>query len=178
MGSQTEPSLTSKLTDSTSKVVTESIYNRRLASKYASASYTELVPELLPRLTPLSPTNGSFPPVIPFPPTPHLTRRHSFSNLPLLSVVIDIPLPDQTEEEIQSISRPSSPTNDIEDYVQAQDELEYSVTAATLTAMEKEELNKGEGIGAFSSEPLKVDGGVALVEESVEEHVPDVMTQF
>lgn len=178
MGSQTEPSITSKVTETTPRTASGTIRSRRLASKYPAASYPEIIPELPLLLTPLSPTNGSFPPVIPFPPTPHLTRRHSFSNLPRLSVVIDIPLPLQTDEEIQSTSRLSSPTNDMEDYAQAVADLESSVTAATLTDMEAEELNRGEGIGAFGSEPLKVDGGVALVEESVEEHIPDVMTQF
>src|SRR5947207_1846254 len=50
------------------------------------------------RQTPLSPTNGSFPPEIPFPPSPTLTRRYSFDVLP------NVPLPEQTEEEIEDIT--------------------------------------------------------------------------
>lgn len=175
------------------------ISNRRKASKHP------LEPELPEiRLTPLSPTNGSFPPEIPYPPSPTLARRHSFNLFPGLSMVMDIPLPEQTEEEIQSISRLSSLTNDIEHVRFAGGQ--NSSTAATagdsrlskqsgsstateevditdiptspMTAMEQEEATNGEGIGAFGREPLQVNGGVALLEDSVENHVPDIMTQY
>ncbi|KAH0441440.1 hypothetical protein CcaCcLH18_02003 [Colletotrichum camelliae] len=46
-------------------------------------------------------------------------------------------------------------------------------TAEITTAMEEHEKEEGK----FSAQPLKVQNGVAMLEESVELHVPDVMTQ-
>jgi hypothetical protein len=43
-----------------------------------------------------------------------------------------------------------------------------------LTPMEKDELEEGR----FGSRPLEVDGGVAVLEESVELHSADVITQY
>lgn len=47
-------------------------------------------------------------------------------------------------------------------------------TTSPLTAMETGELIQGE----FGSAPLEVKDGVAMSEESVELHVPDIITQF
>jgi len=60
-----------------------------------------------------------------------------------------VPLPEQTQEELAMISAP-------------------------LTPMEELELDKG----VFGSAPLEVNGGVAVMEESVELRVADVVTQF
>jgi hypothetical protein len=60
-----------------------------------------------------------------------------------------IPLPKQTQEEIV-------------------------MTGAPLTPMEELEL----GNGMFGSAPLEVNGGVAVMEESVDFRVADVVTQF
>jgi hypothetical protein len=46
--------------------------------------------------------------------------------------------------------------------------------SAPLTPMEELELGKG----VFGSAPLEVNGGVAVMEESVELRVADVVTQF
>ncbi|KAE9581840.1 hypothetical protein CGCF415_v004209 [Colletotrichum fructicola] len=48
-----------------------------------------------------------------------------------------------------------------------------NTTADITTAMEEHEKEEGK----FSAQPLKVQNGVAMLEESVELHVPDVMTQ-
>jgi hypothetical protein len=60
-----------------------------------------------------------------------------------------IPLPPQTAEEISAIEAP-------------------------LTPMEEHEKNDG----MFGSQPLEVIDGVAMMEESVELHVADLLTQF
>lgn len=60
-----------------------------------------------------------------------------------------IPLPEQTQEEID-------------------------VTDAPLTPMEELELDSG----VFGSAPLEVNGGVAVTEESVDFRVADVVTQL
>ena len=49
-----------------------------------------------------------------------------------------------------------------------------NITSSPLTAMETGELVQGE----FGSAPLEVKDGVAVMEESVELHVPDIITQF
>jgi hypothetical protein len=60
-----------------------------------------------------------------------------------------VPLPEQTQEEI-------------------------TLTGAPLTPMEELELNNG----VFGSAPLEVHDGVAVMEESVDFRVADVVTQF
>jgi hypothetical protein len=60
-----------------------------------------------------------------------------------------IPLPEQTQEEIDVIDAP-------------------------LTPMEELELDSG----VFGSAPLEVNGGVAVTEESVDFRVADVVTQL
>jgi hypothetical protein len=60
-----------------------------------------------------------------------------------------VPLPEQTQDEIV-------------------------MTGAPLTPMEELELKDG----VFSSAPLEVSGGVAVMEESVGLRVADVVTQF
>jgi hypothetical protein len=60
-----------------------------------------------------------------------------------------IPLPEQTQEEID-------------------------LTDAPLTPMEELELDSG----VFGSAPLEVNGGVAMTEESVDFRVADVVTQL
>ncbi|KAE9370370.1 hypothetical protein N431DRAFT_509478 [Stipitochalara longipes BDJ] len=60
-----------------------------------------------------------------------------------------VPLPEQTQEEI-------------------------ALTGAPLTPMEELELNNG----VFGSDPLEVHDGVAVMEESVDFRVADVVTQF
>jgi hypothetical protein len=55
---------------------------------------------------------------------------------------------------------------------QAQDEID--VTDAPLTPMEELELENG----VFGRAPLEVNGGVAVMEESVDFRVADVVTQF
>jgi hypothetical protein len=60
-----------------------------------------------------------------------------------------IPLPEQTQEEI-------------------------AMTDAPLTPMEELELDNG----VFGSAPLEVNGGAAVMEESVDFRVADVVTQF
>ena len=59
-----------------------------------------------------------------------------------------IPLPPQTSEELASMSGP-------------------------LTPMEENELH-----GSFGSAPLEVHHGVAVTEEAVELHVPDLITHI
>lgn len=201
----------------------------------SSTSLPSLVPQTPLVETPLSPTNGSFPPDFPFPPSPVPGRRHSFTMLPRLSMVGNIPLPEQTEEEIESISGPSSVVGD-EDYQNegnggessavstpewGDDEIQDAKliyqplpsinfsddniqdlsflfqpsspitsgsdtendenqgrTCSSITEMEEEEASAGEGVGAFHAEPLVLKNGVAVLEESVEEHEADVITQF
>ncbi|KUJ22015.1 uncharacterized protein LY89DRAFT_681353 [Mollisia scopiformis] len=191
-GPQSDPS------SSQSQVITSPSTGTASRGLPTSLSMPNFVPEVPARMTPLSPTNGSFPPPtpywsdIPFPPTPTLTRlRPPFRPI---SGVLNIPLPTQTDEEIETISRPGSCPNDSEAGVQmdvaaAAEEEEDSDTAystapedgselTVLTPMEEAELTNGEGIGSFSSEPLEVEGGVAVLEESVEDHIPDVITQY
>jgi hypothetical protein len=60
-----------------------------------------------------------------------------------------LPLPPQTAEEISAIEAP-------------------------LTPMEEHEKSDG----TFGSGPLEVIDGVAMMEESVELHVADLVTQF
>lgn len=60
-----------------------------------------------------------------------------------------VPLPEQTQEEI-------------------------AMTGAPLTPMEELELENG----VFGRAPLEVSGGVAVMEESVDFRVADVVTQF
>jgi hypothetical protein len=60
-----------------------------------------------------------------------------------------IPLPEQTQEEIDVIDAP-------------------------LTPMEELELDSG----VFGNAPLEVNGGVAVTEESVDFRVADVVTQL
>ncbi|KAE8450948.1 hypothetical protein EG329_005388 [Mollisiaceae sp. DMI_Dod_QoI] len=154
--SQSQSSSDSQVT--TSPDTTKLVYQPTVVASFASTSLPSLVPEVQPSLleTPLSPTNGSFPPTVPFPPSPVPGRRHSFDLLPRLSLVMDIPLPEQTEEEIETIVCPGS----------------------SLTAMEEKEMKNGEGVGAFGSGPLEVENGVAFLEESVEDHTADVITQY
>jgi len=101
-----------------------------------------------------TPVPSIFGPANPFsdayirPKTPHLTHNPSSSSL-RLAVETLLPLPTDDENEIPS-----------EEWA--------------LTPMEKDEL---EG-GRFGSRPLEVDGGVAVLEESVELHSADVITQY
>ncbi|CZR57237.1 uncharacterized protein PAC_07127 [Phialocephala subalpina] len=165
----------------------------------ASTSLPSLVPVAPLLETPLSPTNGSFPPDVPFPPSPVPGRRHSFTLLPRLSVVGNIPLPAQTDEEIESISGPSSVVGDddyqkdggsssvvtdTEDDIQdltvspntdmEQDDVQTG-TVLPITDMEEEEAIAGEGVGAFHADALKLKNGIAVLEESIEQHEADVI---
>lgn len=47
-----------------------------------------------------------------------------------------------------------------------------------ITNMGEEETSASEGVGAFHKEPLVLKNGVAVLEESVEEHEADVVTQY
>jgi hypothetical protein len=50
---------------------------------------------------------------------------------------------------------------------------ELDIISAPLTSMEQDELR-----GKFAKEPLEVQDGVAVLEESLQLHLPDVITQF
>ena len=97
-----------------------------------------------------TPTQDTIPKLPPIPPS---SRRHSTSSsssfTPKLKLACLIPLPPQTAEEISSIEAP-------------------------LTPMEEHEKNDG----TFGSGPLEVIDGVAVMEESVELHFADLVTQF
>ncbi|KAF2994558.1 hypothetical protein E8E14_002664 [Neopestalotiopsis sp. 37M] len=56
----------------------------------------------------------------------------------------------------------------------AQTQQEEMMLSENLTQMEEEEIQEGR----FHKTPLEVATGIAVLEESVEMHVPDVMTQF
>lgn len=52
--------------------------------------------------------------------------------------------------------------------------LQSAEELTTLTPMEKNEIDDG----SFGSEPLEVNHGIAVTEEAVGLHVPDLITQF
>lgn len=155
-------------------------------------------------------------------------------------MVGNIPLPEQTDEEIENISDPSSVMGDDEyqkdggsgsgsgsssaavshigddeivdlttfysprspdKYVQHDDGEILDLTSfyspvpitdseeddvrvggsepvSPITDMEEEEVSAGEGVGVFYTEPLVLKNGVAVLEESVEEHEAHVITQY
>ena len=85
----------------------------------------------------------------PLPPRPLLTHRNSST----LRLALDTPLPHQTDEEVEIMTEEAH---------------------RPLTPMEKDEFEEGR----FGSLPLEVGDGVAVLEESVELHDADVITQY
>ncbi len=69
-----------------------------------------------------------------------------------------------------------SDSAELEDIAKAEAALsaDEKLEEVPLTPMEEKELSGAH----FSSRPLEVQDGVALLEESIELHVPDVITQF
>lgn len=160
-----------------------------------------------PRTAPLPQTKDHFWSDIPYPPYPSHSRRHTFPELSTALAIplprqtdeeIRVinhshALPLEVEHvHFTGYSRPTTSTAaDTYDHfadfrrfkramATAREEVDITdipMSPALMTDMEVEEAMKGEGIGAFGAEPLQVAGGVALVEESVENHVADVITQ-
>ena len=95
------------------------------------------------------------------------TRRHSLSSVSPANADVTlasmVPLPPYTSQQVSSIDSSSKPM-----------QLHLSTNEVPLTPMEEQE---GEE-GIFGSAPLEVVDGVAVTEESVGLHVPDVITQF
>lgn len=79
----------------------------------------------------------------------HTTENDTTKNQNAFASACTIPLPAQTQQEEMMLRE-------------------------KLTQMEEEEIQEGR----FHKTPLEVADGIAVLEESVEMHVPDVMTQF
>ncbi|EQB47486.1 hypothetical protein CGLO_13358 [Colletotrichum gloeosporioides Cg-14] len=146
----TAPSLTSTSPASTASRDTSSTEDN-LESRLASLNMQIDLPTRLRNPETSSPYPSPQPPLPRSPGSPNLAaqagRRESLDG--------DSSMHDSSNA---SVSLPSGAGN---------------TTADITTAMEEHEKEEGK----FSAQPLKVQNGVAMLEESVELHVPDVMTQ-
>lgn len=69
----------------------------------------------------------------------------------------------------------ASPSKSVVEHVEEEEgEEEELIESRPLTPMEEKEKREG----SFSGEPLDVEDGVAVTEEAVTLHVPDIITQF
>jgi len=117
----------------------------------------------------------------------HNSSRHSLE----VEVGCIIPLPAEDDEEIAFFAEDGSeaqaekvdiPTIVVSDGAELEGiakaeaalNVDEKLEEVTLTPMEEKELSGAH----FSSQPFEVQDGVALLEESIELHVPDVVTQF
>ncbi|KAH6693837.1 hypothetical protein F5X68DRAFT_248309 [Plectosphaerella plurivora] len=97
----------------------------------------------------------------------HLTRSHAAPNLPILTAAP----PPSNNRVIDGVTQKTSLLTLVEE--PEEEVVPKQATQQPATQMEKRELSTGH----FEAKPLEVQDGVAVLEESIQLHLPDVISQ-